>query len=408
MHTYCGFDFGTSNTVVTLEGGDHGGRVFSEPSVIFLPDSGFNAQERYVGKRAVEEYLASGMDGRFIQSIKSALSDPGFTHTMIHGKRYTIEEIVAMILRSFQDRIEETIGEPLQRAVFGRPVRFHASPERDALAERRLAKAAERAGFTEITFLPEPVAAAYSYRRNIQGKGTVLTGDFGGGTSDFSVLRIDGDAADVLATTGVKVGGDSFDGRIMWYRLVRHFGHGSEYESWGKYLPVPVQLFTTLCTWERIPFLKTAQYRRDLKYIRSGAKDRAAIDRLIALIDANLGFKLFQAIREAKHDLSEREEVSLRFSELIIYLDERIERIDFEGMIAEEMEKLTRATNQVLEEAGVAPEEITHVFLTGGSSMVPLIRTQFRRTFSEAEFTADSRRFDTVSAGLALHARTLN
>ena len=177
MPFYCGFDFGTSNTVVTLISDDFTGanaaplhaplhapsKIFADSSLLFLPDCGPYAQKRFVGRSAVDEYIDSGMNGRFIQSIKSVLPDPDFVYTMIFEKRYTLEELVAMIMRDYKNRIEGFLGREIRSAVFGRPVRFSDVDENDALAVERLKTAAERCGFTHIALQYEPVAAASQY-----------------------------------------------------------------------------------------------------------------------------------------------------------------------------------------------------------------------------------------------------
>lgn len=406
MPFYCGFDFGTSNTVVTLTNGVSGGtKVFADASVLFLPDCGPRAQQRFVGKEAVEQYLASGMNGRFIQSIKSALSDPGFTSTVIYGKSYIPEELVAMILRHFKGLVDDFVGVEIERAVFGRPARFADSPAEDVLAETRVRSAAERCGFKEVLFQYEPVAAAERYTGALAPGGWGLVCDLGGGTADFTVLRCEREgSAQPAATHGVRVGGDDFDSQIMWHRLVGYFGFETDYESYGRMLPVPVHFFRTICRWDRIPFLKTTKYAEELRYIRSGAGDKEAISRLITLIEKDLGFALFQAIREAKHSLSDSDSAAVRFFEHGIEFKERIYSTEFESFIAEETARLSAAIDRVLEAAGVSDELVSTVFLTGGSSVVRPVRKLVDRRFPLAEIHQDSDRFNTVSLGLAVEA----
>ena len=406
MALYCGFDFGTSNTVVTLFDSESGGMlVTADSSVLFLPDCGSRAQERYVGSEAVERYIASGMKGRFIQSIKTSLSDPGFGSTVIYEKRYTPEELVAMIVRSFKDRAELSAGHEIRSAVFGRPVRFAEESERDALAENRLRSAAERCGFTDIRFSYEPVAASARYAKDIPHGSYAMVCDFGGGTSDFSVVRGESGAIEVLASHGVRVGGDDLEGEVMWNRLIAYFGYGTEYESYGKMLPVPVDIYRTICRWERIPFLKTSKIRDDLRYIRNGARDRGAVERLIALIDDDLGYALFSAIKTAKHALSGEDSAAVRFFEHGIEMKERILLHEFDEYIDSEVARLDAATAEVLERSGVKADRITAVFLTGGSSAVRAIRETVRRRFPGAEVKPDTERFNSVALGLALLAR---
>ena len=210
MAFFCGFDFGTSNTVVTiLAEGTDGQKIFSDSSVLFLPDCGPLAQRRYVGQEAIDEYVNHGMDGRFIQSIKSVLPDPAFTQTLIYGKTYTPEDLVAMILNHFKSRVEEFIGGSVTGAVFGRPVKFSELETNDALAESRLREAASRCGFDHVEFIYEPVAAATRYRSGLEAGSCSIVCDLGGGTADFSVILIDDDGNMVIpASHGVRIGGD--------------------------------------------------------------------------------------------------------------------------------------------------------------------------------------------------------
>ena len=409
MAFYCGFDFGTSNTVVTLIGeGGTGQKVFSDATVLFLPDCGPYAQKRYVGQRAIDEYISSRMTGRFIQSIKSILPDPGFQKTEIFEKTYTVDELVAMIIRKYKADVEDFLGMEIDGAVFGRPVKFSEETGNDTLAEERLRRAAERCGFSRIVFLHEPVAAAARYAPELSRESHALVCDFGGGTADFSVIYLGTDGNHTIpASHGVRVGGDDFDSEIMWHRLVTYFGHGTEYESYGNMLPVPVHIFRTICHWERIAFLKTMKYHDELKFIRNGAADRVAIERLISLIDDDLGFALFQAIREAKHELSSKETAAVRFFERGIELKERIYEKEFAAYIEEELVSIDAAITETLEKAGIDEDTIDVVYLTGGSSMVRQVKHLVRDRFTGSETKMDTDRFNSVSYGLAVEARKI-
>jgi hypothetical chaperone protein len=409
LQFYCGFDFGTSNTVVTLLGENtKGQRVFSDSSVLFLPDCFPYAQKRFVGQRAVDEYVSAGMNGRFVQSIKSVLPDPAFTQTLIYEKTYTPEELVAMIIKDYKDRIEDFIGERVTGAVFGRPVKFAEEEPNDVLAENRLRAAAERCGFERIEFVYEPVAAAVRYRSDLDSGACAVVCDFGGGTADFSVILIDETTGmRIPSSHGVRVGGDDLDGEIMWNRLVPYFGYGTEYESYGNMLPVPVHIFRTICRWDQIPFLKTSEYHDDLKYIRNGARDKAAIGRLISLIEDDLGFALFQAIRSAKHELSEGDSAAVRFFEGPIELKERVNAAEFGEYINGEITDIRKAVNHTLTAAGIEPGMVGTVFLTGGTSAVREVQDQVRALFPDSDLRLDTEKFNTVSLGLAMEAKRL-
>ena len=410
---YCGFDFGTSNTVVTViddEGSTKA--LIADPSVLFLPDCGALAQQRYVGARAIERYVASSMDGRFIQSIKSVLPDSAFHHTEIFGKIYSAVELVSMILNHFKERLEREVGEPVENAVFGRPVVFSRESADDDLAENRLRQAAEKCGFKSIVFEYEPVGAATKFAQTIGTVPAAFVCDFGGGTADFSVIRRAPDGGiDIAANLGVRVGGDDFDGEIMWNKLINYFGYGTKYESYGKMLPVPVHIYRTLMRWDRIPFLKTLEYREDLRYIHSGAEDRIAIEWLLKLIDEDLGFALFDSIRSAKHELSANDRASIAFFERGIEFKEPLYLDEFSEFIGDHLDTVEETVKRVLETAGGIERcisEIGVLFLTGGSSLVRSIQERMATIFSNAEIRVDNERFNSVSSGLAMIARERN
>lgn len=415
MRNYCGMDFGTSNSVITLLTEDDGRlsfRSIREPSLIFFPEAAETTAERYCGVEAMQRYVESGMKGRFFQSVKTLLPDTGFRHTRVNGKAFSVEDLVAVVLRDLRERLSEQTGVAVQRAAFGRPARFSDRPEDDEAAEARLKAAAEQAGFTGIRFCPEPVAGAHAYGNTAHAPATVFVADHGGGTSDFTVMRLafpsgasEPTAGDALATTGVRVGGDDLDADIMWHRLVDHFGHGSEYESWGKMLPVPVHIFRTITRWDRIHFLKTTKYREELRYFRRGATDPDAIERLIALVERDEGFFLSRAVEAGKIALSDRDRTRVTMERLNI--DEEITRRQFESYIRNDLEAVDRAVAEALEQAGVGPRAVDAVFMTGGTSRVPAVRAVMARRFGAERIVEDSDELESVSRGLALAARRL-
>jgi len=413
MGLHCGLDFGTSNSVIALLEENVRGAdpriVAQEPSVVFFPKQGICESVFFVGREAIEAYLRYQMQGRFIQSLKTLLADGKFSGTLINRRPYRSADLTALVLGHMRRKAEETAGERIETVVLGRPVYFSAEPEADREAELNLKNAARMAGFRNIRFQYEPVAAAFSYERRLSEPEVVLVADLGGGTSDFTVMRlrpISEEPADrrtdVLATHGVSVGGNGFDSAIMWNKLVGHFGHGSTYESWGKQLEVPVHIFRSLCRWEQIAFLKTTRYREDLRYFRSGSSDRSAIERLIALVDGNLGYALFKSIEEAKISLSEWDAASIDFDQGGITIHERITEPELNTVILPDLTRIRGAVDRVMQKAGLRQEDISAVFLTGGSSLVRRVQRLFQRRFGEDKVRSGDT-FTSVAAGLALH-----
>ena len=250
----------------------------------------------------------------------------------------------------------------------------------------------------------EPIAASWSYAARLDRESRILVADIGGGTADFCVVLLrPGKRHEVLSTGGVRIGGDDFDSRIMWNRLVQIFGYGSRFESWGRMLEVPVHIYVALCRWDRIPFLKESRTWMDLRYILSGSTDRPAIGRLMCLIEKDLGFPLYQAIAGAKHELSRTESAFILFEEQDLAVRENLRLKEFEGMIAGDVEGMARAAEETLRAAGVDGTWVDSCFLTGGCSLVPLVARRFGRIVAPERVKTGSDTFTSVATGLALY-----
>jgi hypothetical chaperone protein len=243
----------------------------------------------------------------------------------------------------------------------------------------------------------------------------VLVGDFGGGTSDFTVMRLDparrgrpGRQDDILGTSGVYVGGDAFDAGIMRSGIVDHFGAKASFESFGKQLPVPVHIFNTICRWEQIHFLKTNKAREEIREMMHGCTDRAGLKRLLLLVEKDLAYGLVKAVQKAKHKLSEAEDAAVFYRVPEFTVAQAITRAGFEAAIEPEVQAIRDCTAEVLAQSGLQPESISAVFLTGGSSRVPAIRRHFEAMFGPDRVHIDSDQFMSVAHGLALKARELD
>jgi hypothetical chaperone protein len=408
MVAACGIDFGTSNSAVALPTGEvlpidraaRDPRLFR--SVLFFPEA---SRETLTGASAIEEYLQRG-EGRFIQSVKSWLPSASFTSTVIRGRAFRLEELVAILLRAIRSGGEAAAGVPLPRVVLGRPARFGDDDESDARAEARLRAAAELAGFTEIRFVIEPIAAALAYEATLARDELVLVADFGAGTSDLTLMhlgpsrreRIDR-KADIVASTGVAIGGDRFDAAIMRHRLLRHFGERSTYEVMGKRMPMPAHIMQRLLAWHEMSFIRERSTQELLERMLYSGDDVPAIEALQDLVEENLGFRLYRAIEAAKIRLSETEATRIRFDEARIHIDEPLTRDDFERFSAPLLEALDACAAGLLARAGVDPRTLSAVFLTGGSSQIPAVRALFARRFG-AERLRSADAFTSVAEGL--------
>ncbi len=413
----CGLDFGTSNTALALPDGTvlpvapgHADpRLYR--SVIFFPE---DEREAYTGAPAIQRYLEDPT-GRFIQSVKSFLHSASFRATQIRGRTWLIEDLVALLLRRVREAAAPHMGGAPERVVLGRPALFTPEPEADALAESRLRRAAEAAGFTHVQFLIEPIAAALSYESQLTRDELVLVADFGAGTTDLTLMRLGPsrrDKADrredVVGSTGVRIGGDRFDAEIMRHALLPRFGAGSTYRVRGlsdKRLPVPQHLMAKLLSWHEMSFIREKSSQEVLELMLTSSDKPAEAQALYDLVMDNLGYRLFRAIEAAKVRLSSEEETVLEFDEARIHLNERITRAGFEAASEPLLQELRQVTEGLLERCSGAGE-VDAVFLTGGSSQIPAVRRLYVERFGEARVrTRDA--FTSVAEGLGRAAAAL-
>jgi hypothetical chaperone protein len=392
-----GIDFGTTNSalsvyrsgtveVVAVDGTASIGELMR--SVLYFNEE----HDVFAGNEAIYQYVSDGAVGRFMQSIKTFLPNTSFVSTEIFGKRYGIDDLVAIILQKIKARGEAHVGCTVASVVLGRPVVFSKDSTRDALAEHRLEKAARKAGFKNIWFQYEPVAAALTFEASLKPgeERVVFIGDFGGGTSDFSVIRVKGGAfdrsdrrSDVLSLGGVYVAGDKFDSQIMWDKVAHHFGRYARYKTMGKdeWNSIPKSIIYTLCQWHRIPLLRARKTRELIRVIKGTVDDRRAIEHLENIISDNYGFFLFQAIEKAKCELSGQELTRIDFMDRDLNITEELGREEFESLNVENFQQIASCIDEVVSMSGLQTAQIDTVFLTGGTSRIPLIQELFTERF---------------------------
>jgi hypothetical chaperone protein len=423
-----GIDFGTTNSSMALVTDDarvelvrfsaREGETFSSRSVLYLEKvkeaSGVRRTHSWTGPAAIEHYLDAEEKGRLIQSLKSYLPSRSLTGTGIFGRRYTFEELVARILSDLREHAERQFGRPIRHAMVGRPVRFVGAEteEDDAYAVERLRAAFLKAGFESVELELEPVAAAYSYQSTLDHDELILIGDFGGGTSDFSLLRVGpgvrqrgSSPQDVLGNSGVRLAGDSFDARIVRKLVSPALGSDSYARSLNKILPaVPAWIYANLERWHYLSFLRTHEVTEILRSARLRALEPEKIKALSALIEEDLGYQLHRAVQQVKFELSHAESAEFHFRDGSMDLQIPVTRVEFEGWIAEELRSIERSIDSLLETSGVRPRDVDRVFLTGGSSFVPAVRRIFVKRFGEERIRSGNE-FTSVAHGLALRAQ---
>jgi len=422
-----GIDFGTTNSSVALVTGDarvelvrfpaREGETFSSRSVLYLEKvkeaSGVRRVHSWTGPSAIEHYLDAEEKGRLIQSLKSYLPSRSLTGTGIFGRQYKFEDLVGRILSDLREHAERQFGRPIRHAMVGRPVRFVGAEteEDDAYAVERLRAAFTRAGFESVELELEPVAAAYSYQSTLDHDELILIGDFGGGTSDFSLLRVGpgvrrgSSSQEVLGNSGVRLAGDSFDARIVRKLVSPALGSDSYARSLNKILPaVPAWIYANLERWHYLSFLRTHEVTEILRSARLRALEPAKIKALSALIEEDLGYQLHRAVQQVKFELSHAESAEFHFRDGSMELQIPVTRAEFEGWIAEELLSIERSVDSLLDSAGISPGDVDRVFLTGGSSFVPAVRRIFVKRFGEERIRSGNE-FTSVAHGLALRAQ---
>jgi hypothetical chaperone protein len=423
---WVGLDFGTTNSAVAIAEASGpprlatfpaaGGPRPTFPSVLYFePRPGVGRQPvARAGASAIESYLASEQKGRFIQSLKTYLADRTFEGTAIGTQHYTLEKLIAIIARQMSDLLGFPVWPPPRRIILGRPVHFSnpSNDELDLFAADRLRSAIGMAGFEEIVFEYEPVAAAYAYEERLDRDERILIGDFGGGTSDFTIISVGPDvrargrrASDIIGTDGVAVAGDAFDKRIIRNLVAPRLGLGGEYLSPpDKFLPVPSWPYERLERWHYLSFLKSPQTLEMLERVQRTASTPERLEAFLLLIKHELGYQLHEAVQRTKFELSAGMESEFEFASGPVTIRKKVTRTDFERWIGDELTAISNCVDRLIAASGLAFEEIDRVFLTGGSSFVPAVRQIFFDRFGQAKVTGGEE-LTSVATGLALRAR---
>jgi hypothetical chaperone protein len=419
-----GIDFGTTNSVIAFADDEGAVHAMSWPSAegptaTYRTALAFRVQTvdgvRSTATRAGPAAIAWALDPaghqRFVQSIKTHLGSQAFRETRIFGQKYTLEGLIALFLRHLVEEGVLPDGSAFPAGttiVAGRPVVFAGDRPDEALAVRRLADAYRAAGLADPALAYEPLGAAYWYAKGQSKPQTVLVADFGGGTSDFSVMRFEheGDrlVASALAHDGVGVAGDTFDFRIIDNAIAPQLGKDSRYRSFGKRLPVPQHFFAAFSRWHRLSWLKDPKVLADLDAITDASEQPAQLMALRTIIDHDLGLDLYAAVTTAKMRLSAEDSADLIFDRSGVRLTAHIKRADFEGWIATDIARIRAAMERALLAAGTPDAAIDAVFMTGGTSYVPAVKRIFVDRFG-AERVHVGNAFQSVASGLALIAR---
>lgn len=414
MTQACGLDFGTSNSTIAqldargipqllaLEDGKP-----TIPSVIFF---GFEDDSIHFGRAAVAEYV-TGADGRLMRSLKSVLGTALIgDSTRVKARSYGFIEILGLFIAELKQRAEGELGHAVDSVVCGRPVHFvDDDAVADAQAQEQLAGAVRAQGFAHVDFQFEPIAAALDYERQVTRERLALIVDLGGGTSDFSVVRVSPEraraterAGDILATAGVHIGGTDFDRLLSMAKVMPELGLGSLTRDGKRHLPVAP--YYDLSTWHRINRLYNAKALRDLRGTRNEARESARVETMIELIEDRLGHRLVGAVEAAKIALSDSDSTPFAFPVRETVLATTMTLTDLTEALRLSVQRIEDTIAETLRRAGVGIDAIDSLILTGGSTQVPAIAHRLETLFPDAELVRTDV-LGSVGLGLAMDAR---
>ncbi len=415
-----GIDFGTTNTVLALAEADGPARLVQFPAPegelfafrsclsFYAPAEAPQDRQIAAGPWAIDAYVEDPADTRLIQSFKSFAAQESFTETQILGRRYRFEDLLSTFLLKVRDYAGGALSGLPDRVIVGRPVTFAGGAPKESLALERYEIAFKRMGVKEVLYAYEPVGAAFFFARGLKEDATVLVGDFGGGTSDFSIIRFERHGGEMraipLGRAGVGVAGDAFDYRIIDNLVSPELGKGSSYQTFGKTLPIPNRYYSAFARWDQLAMMCASRDMREIRKLVREAVEPEKIIRLVETLDENYGYRLYRAVSRLKEALSAQDTAEFRFEAGSIRIVRDVARTRFEGWIAPELVKIEHAVDQALADANLPASGIDRVFLTGGSSLVPAVRAIFHRRFEPGRIETGAE-LESIASGLALMAR---
>ncbi|TCM17266.1 putative chaperone protein [Novosphingobium sp. PhB165] len=411
-----GIDFGTTNSVIALSDRDGEADLveFAAPggvssvfrsALCFWQEEGVRGGLAHeAGPWAISEFLEFPQGSRFLQSFKSVAANPAFEHASLFEKRLRFEELGQVFLTHLRDHAGNALRDLPDSVVIGRPVRYVGARPDAALARTRYDAMFAMLG-RQVHYVYEPIGAAFSFASRLTEPATLLVADFGGGTSDFSIVRVEAPGAAKrcvpLGSAGIGIAGDRFDYRIMDHLVLPLLGKGGTYRSFDKVLEIPPGHFADFGDWSRLALMRNRRTLEQLAKLKHGATDPAAIARMIAVVEHELGFGLYEAVGQLKRALSSDEHGALRFHSDNLNIESEVSRADFESWIAPDLQRIGETVDSALAKSGLEANQIDHVFLTGGSSLIPAVRRLFEERFGDSRI-ASGNELTSIAHGLAL------
>jgi len=411
-----GIDFGTTNSVVArsmadgavdlveFPAPDGAGSVFRSALCFWQDEAMRGGLAHEAGPWAIAEFLEFPQGSRFLQSFKSVAANPAFEHANLFEKRLRFEELGQVFLKHLLDHGGDALADLPERVVVGRPVRYVGAQPDPLLARKRYDAMFALLG-RPIHYVYEPLGAAYGFAAGLSDPATLLVADFGGGTSDFSIVRVEAPGTarrcTPLGSAGIGIAGDRFDYRIMDHLVLPLLGKGGTYRSFDKVLDIPAGHFTDFGDWSRLALMRNRRTMEELTRLRRSATDPAAIGRMIAVIEQELGYALYDAVGQLKRALSTQTHGHFHFQSDDLVIEADVTRTDFESWIAPDLARIAETVDAALAQAGLRADQIDQVFLTGGSSLIPALRRQFEQRFGESRI-ASGNELTSIAHGLAL------
>jgi hypothetical chaperone protein len=421
-------DFGTSNSAIAIAGDGStvdfvrfsllGASSVSARTLLYFDPDEQEVQlpiQYYAGPEAIEAYLEAMGEGRLVQSFKTHLTSISLGRTRIGHHAISLDDMVALYFLRLRRHAAAQLGSAPTRVVLGRPVSFAGAEteEMNVKAQERLGAAATTAGFEEVRFELEPIAAAYHYERQLDRPELALVADFGAGTTDFCIMRLGPDRTeapdregDIIASGGVGVAGDDLDAAIIEQLVCPRLGRGTTYVEMGQEHAVPNSYYFKLARWHHLSFLRTKRVRAELQRLHRFARDPEAIASLIHVVEHNQGFQLHKAVERLKIALSTQPSASFSYADGPVAIDVEVKRPDFESWISQQVQQIATALDDTLSRAGLTPDDIDCVFMTGGTAFVPAVRREFEIRFGPDKLRSGGELLS-IASGLALRAGRL-
>lgn len=413
----CGLDFGTSNSAIGIARGTAATLVPVEGNSTLMPSAIFFDYETkgrvLFGNEAISAYIGQ-TEGRLMRALKSILGSSLIDEkTSVGTRKLPLTKVIEMFVWHLKHQAEVFAGQEVTAVVHGRPVRFDDDDKADARALAVLEAIARQAGFRDITFVYEPIAAVHHYEQTVRGEELVLVADIGGGTSDFSVVRVSPQrrgradrGQDVLAAAGVRLGGTDFDTLLSRMTVMPLLGLGTKLVD--KDLPMPKAPYTELARWATINFAYTSKNEREIAELVALACEPEKVRRLLNAVRRRLGHRLAFAVEDAKIELSAEDSVVVPLAFLERGLAATATRAAFNRAIDAGTDRLRRTADDCIAAAGLRQADIDTIMLTGGSSRVPAVRSAVVKAAPSARLAGDADDLLSVPLGLTQIARLMS